>query len=78
MEERFTLIRDRIREIENEDVLSGEFKIAFSEVAHFILDVYSYYDEIASRDILGTEEYEAWQKKLFADEEPGNYQSSFL
>ena len=78
MEERFTLIRDRIKEIENESVLTGELVLAFSEVAHFIMDVYSYYDEIASRGVLTAEEYEEWQKKLYEDEEPANYESSFL
>ena len=78
MEERFTLIRERIKEIEKEDVLTGNIKDAFRDMAHFISDAYAYYDDIKAHGILSMETYEDWQKKLYYFEEPANYEKSFL
>ena len=78
MEERFILIRERIKEIEKEDVLTGNIKDAFRDMAHFISDAYAYYDDIKAHGILSMEAYEDWQKKLYYFEEPANYEKSFL
>ncbi|MCR5097352.1 MAG: aminopeptidase [Lachnospiraceae bacterium] len=78
MEERFILIRDRIAEIENENVLTGDLVGAFRDMAHFIMDAFAYYDEIKERGVLTRTEYEKWQDRLFYFEDPKNYDNSFL
>ena len=78
MEERFTLIRERIEEITKKSELQGELGAYFSEVAAFVQDAYRYYDKVKSQGTLSKEEYEKWQDALFASEDPARYNDSFL
>ncbi len=78
MDERFTLIRERIADVKNEKELPEAFCEAFSKMADFVTGVYDYYDMISSHKKIDSDEWEKWQDILFADEDPANYESSFL
>ena len=77
MEERFLLIRDRIKEIEGEQELPGAYRDIFSVMAHFLTDIFEYHDRVTAGDMdLG--EYEKWQELLYKNEAPDTYKESFL
>ena len=79
MEERYTLVIEKVNEILNEAAVDDKFKTYFEAAAKLILLI----DEIKEKkekgffDEAALEELEAFNKKLYEEIEPENYQSSF-
>ena len=79
VEERFLLAAERLRELQKEKALSGEYDTYFKQTADFLGDVCRLYEDVCDGKLrsLDMEELGRVNRRLYEDILPENYGKSY-